>query len=65
MNDRISIRFTEEMKGYIAFGESDYERGAQEGRKSDTRLMFHLTIEVDDLDQFATDPRREATAESM
>jgi hypothetical protein len=63
MNDRISIRFTEEMKGYIAFGESDYERGAQEGRKSDTRLMFHLTIEVDDLDQFATDPRREATAE--
>ncbi|HZY58070.1 MAG TPA: alpha/beta fold hydrolase [Rubrobacteraceae bacterium] len=63
MNDRTSIRFTEEMKGYIAFGESDYERGAQEGRKSDTYLMFHLTIEVDDLDRFAADPRREATAE--
>lgn len=63
MNDRTSIRFTEEMKGYAAFGESDYERGAQEGRKSDTRLMFHLTIEIDDLDRFAADPRREATAE--
>jgi hypothetical protein len=63
MNDRTSIRFTEEMKGYIAFGESDYERGAREGRKSDTRLMFHLTIEVDDLDRFAADARREATAE--
>jgi hypothetical protein len=63
MNDRKSVRFTEEMKGYITFGENDYERGAREGRKSGTRLMFHLTIEVDDLDRFAADPRREATAE--
>jgi pimeloyl-ACP methyl ester carboxylesterase len=63
MNDRNSIRFTEEMKGYITFGESDYERGAREGHKSGTRLMFHLTIEIDDLDRFAADPRREATAE--
>jgi hypothetical protein len=63
MNDRKSIRFTEEMKGYVTFGESDYERGAREGRESGTRLMFHLTIEVDDLDRFAADPRRQATAE--
>jgi hypothetical protein len=63
MNGRKSIRFTEEMKGYVTFGESDYERGTREGRKSGTRLMFHLTIEVDDLDRFAADPRREATAE--
>ncbi len=63
MNDRKSISFTEEMKGYVTFGESDHERGAREGRKSGTRLMFHLTIEVDDLDRFAADPRREATAE--
>src|SRR3712207_5099570 len=63
MNGRKSVRFTEEMKGYITFGESDYERGAREGRESGTRLMFHLTIEVGDLDRFAADPRREATAE--
>jgi hypothetical protein len=63
MIGRKSVRFTEEMKGYIAFGESDYERGAREGRKSGTRLMFHLTIAVDDLDRFAADVRREATAE--
>jgi hypothetical protein len=63
MNGRKSISFTEEMKGYVTFGESDHERGAREGRKSGTRLMFHLTIEVDDLDRFAADPRREATAE--
>ena len=63
MSSRKSVRFTEEMKGYVTFGESDYERGAREGLKSGTRLMFHLTIEVVDLDRFAADPRREATAE--
>lgn len=63
MTARRSVRFTEEMKGYVAFGEHDHERGAREGRKSGTRLMFHLTIEVDDLDRFAADPRRQATAE--
>lgn len=63
MNARASIRFTEEMKGYVTFGESDYERGALEGRKSETQLMFHLTIETDDLDRFAADPKREASAE--
>jgi pimeloyl-ACP methyl ester carboxylesterase len=63
MNARKSVRFTEEMKGYVTFGESDYERGAREGRKSGTRLMFHLTIEVDDLDRFVADRRRQATAE--
>ena len=63
MNARKRIRFTEEMKGYVTFGESDYERGAREGRRSGIRLMFHLSIEVDELDRFAADPRREATAE--
>jgi hypothetical protein len=63
MNGRKSVRFTEEMKGYVTFGERDYERGAREGRESGPRLMFHLTIEVDDLDRFASDPRREAVAE--
>lgn len=57
-----SVRFTEEMKGHVSFGEEDHERGAREGRESNTRLMFHLTIEVEDLDRFATDDRREARA---
>ena len=63
MNSRKSVRFTEEMKGYVTFREGDYERGAREGRKSGTRLIFHLTIDVDDLDRFAADPRCEAIAE--
>jgi hypothetical protein len=58
-----SVRFTEEMKGHVSFGEDDYERGAREGRESDTRLMFRLTIEVEDLNRFAADDRHEACAE--
>ena len=57
---RTGVRFTEEMKGYVSFGEPDYERGAREGRGVGTRLMFHLTIEVEDLDRFAADARRAA-----
>lgn len=58
-----SVRFTEEMKGHVSFGEEDHRRGAREGRESKTRLMFHLTIEVADLDRFGADDRREAGAE--
>lgn len=59
---RTSVRFTEEMKGHVSFGERDHERGAREGRDTGTRLMFHLTIEVGDLDRFEADDRREAVA---
>lgn len=58
-----SVRFTEEMKGYVSFGELDHGRGAREGRESSTRLTFHLDIQVGDLDRFAADDRREASAE--
>ena len=58
-----SVRFTEEMKGHVSFGEDHYERGAREGRESNTRLMFHLDIEVGDLVRFEADERREASAE--
>ena len=56
------VRFTEEMKGHVSFGERDYESGAREGQETGTRLMFHLTIEVEDLNRFASDARREAIA---
>ena len=60
--DLKGVRFTEEMKGHVSFGEEDHKRGAREGRETNTLLMFHLTIEVEDLDHFATDDRRAASA---
>lgn len=57
-----SVSFTEEMKGYVTFGEQDYEAGYHIGKQADTELMFHLTITVSDIDSFALDDERTASA---
>lgn len=57
-----SLEFTEEMKGYVSFGERDFEAGLREGKDSGTFLMFHLTIEADDIDRFIADPEHAAAA---
>ena len=53
------LSFTEEMKGYITFGELDYEKGAKAGKKNGTSIMFHLTITVDGVNRFVTDPNHD------
>lgn len=57
-----SLEFTEEMKGYVSFGELDAERGFREGKASATFLMFHRTIEIDDVERFVADPAHPASA---
>ena len=57
-----SVRFTEEMLGHGPFGELDFARGAQPSRDGSTAFKFHLTIEVSDIESFAHDPLRPATA---
>lgn len=56
-----SVSFTEEMKGWIGFGEPEYVRGREQGQAEDTPLMVHLTIEASDIERFIADPRHEAT----
>jgi cholesterol oxidase len=56
------VRFTEEMRGFMSFGEDDFERGATLGRAANTSLMFHLTIETPAIDDFLADPARTADA---
>jgi cholesterol oxidase len=51
----VAVSFTEEMKGYVSFGERDFDRGYREGKESRTGLMFHLTITADDIDRFIDD----------
>ncbi len=60
---KTELSFTEEMKGYITFGETDYDRGFREGRKNKSFIMFHLMIKIDGINRFVTDPRHEASAE--
>lgn len=59
----IGFQFTEEMKGYLAAGESSYEDGYQQGQDSNNGyFMFHLTIKTDDLDSFIALPEHQAQA---
>jgi cholesterol oxidase len=59
--DAVAVSFTEEMKGYLDFEATDYEAAFAAGKEADRKLMFHLTIEADDLDRFVADPLHEAT----
>jgi len=56
-NGASSVRFTEEMKGFVALDVDDPERGAELGRQLGQRLMFHLTISTGDVALFVSDPR--------
>ncbi len=57
-----SVWFTEQMKGHVAIGEDDPSRGLHAGRQAGTSLMFELTIRMDDIDNFVSDPMREGSA---
>ncbi len=61
--DATRLRFTEEMKGFVAAGQTGFERGRAAAEASDERLMVHLTITLDGVRQFVADPDREGTAE--
>lgn len=56
------LEFTEQMKGFCAFNETDYQRGFQRGRASGSALMFQLTITIDDTYAFIADPNHVARA---
>ncbi len=58
----IGFQFTEEMKGYLAAGETSYQDGFDQGKAADNYFMFHLTIKTDDVDAFLASPAHQAEA---
>ncbi len=58
-----SVRFTEEMKGYCAFGAEDFDAGYRAGREAGNSLMFHLTISTGDIERFIAEAQHEGVAE--
>jgi len=56
-----SLRFVEEFKGYVGFGDTDYRAGFQRGRSEGTRISLRLTIHIDDVSKFITTPAHEAS----
>jgi cholesterol oxidase len=61
--DAVALSFTEEMKGYLSFGEYDFDKGYRAGRFNGGAFMFHLTCTTEDIDRFIADPLHAATAE--
>jgi predicted patatin/cPLA2 family phospholipase len=63
-DDQTSLSFTEEMKGYVAIGNTDYNipdfnLGFRKGHEDGTYFMFHLTIKIDGVNRFVTDPEHD------
>ena len=56
------LSFTEEMKGFVTFGEPDPQRGYDQGSTARNDLMVHLTIDVNGVNKFVTWPDHAARA---
>jgi cholesterol oxidase len=56
------LQFTEEMKGFFSFDETDYQPGFETGRATGSGVMFHLTIGTDDTYAFIGEPTHVAPA---
>ena len=50
------------MRGFITFGEDDYDKGFRKGKKAKTKCMFHLTITMDDIERFVAEPAHQGSA---
>jgi cholesterol oxidase len=58
----VAFQFTEEMRGYVSPGQHTCQQGHDEGEAAGLDLMFHLTIRMEDLDAFISDPAHAAQA---
>jgi predicted acylesterase/phospholipase RssA len=57
------LQFTERMRGFVADGETDFQKGFAAGRARGQSLDVTLTIKVGDLDRFVVDPDHRAEIE--
>ena len=54
-NGAVSLAFTEEMKGFLDFEETDHRRAFRAGEAAGRRLMFQVTVTTDDIERFLDD----------
>lgn len=52
----VALAFTEEMKGFLDFEDTDHRRAFRAGEAAGRRLMFQITISTDDIERFLEDP---------
>jgi hypothetical protein len=56
------VRFTEQLTGWISFGETDFNQALLHGRRDGTKATMRLTIQIGDLDRFVAGPAHTASA---
>ncbi len=56
-----NVKFTEKMRGFITFGEDDYDKGFRQGKKAKTQCMFHVTVLMEDIERFLKDPAHQGS----
>jgi cholesterol oxidase len=56
-----SVQFTEKMRGFVTFGEDDFDKGFRQGKRSRTGLMFHVTVLMEDIERFIGDEQHPGT----
>jgi cholesterol oxidase len=56
-----SVEFTEKMRGFITFGEDDYDKGFRQGKKAKTKCMFHVTVHMEDIERFVAEPAHQGS----
>jgi cholesterol oxidase len=57
-----TVRFTEQMKGFVKLDASDPKDAYEDARVLDEKFMFELTIETSDIDGFVSDPAHPGSA---
>jgi uncharacterized protein (DUF362 family) len=50
--EKVGLRFGEEMSGYLTQGEADYEQGEKTGKERNSPLSFEVTIHINDVEDF-------------
>lgn len=57
-----SVRFTEQMKGFVTTDAADPRAGYEQAKERGDAFMFELTVEAPDIDAFVEDPTHTGTA---
>jgi hypothetical protein len=62
MSARKAVSFTEQLKGWLSFDETDFNQALLHGRRQGTKARLRLKMEVADLDSFVAGPTHSAQA---
>lgn len=62
MSARKAVSFTEQLKGWLSFDETDFNQALLHGRRHGTKAKLRLKMEVADIERFVAEPAHRARA---